>query len=81
MLCALLSGPPHSCRGAVHWLLCNEQPRKSRYMTTCEAVCVCVCVCVYMCVCVCVCGCGCVGVGVQVCACVCECIVVGVAKT
>ena len=43
---------PQSCRGAVHWLLCNKQPRQSRYMTKCEAVyvCVCVCVCVRQCV-------------------------------
>ena len=41
---------PQSCRGAVHWLLCNKQPRQSRYMATCEAVCVCVCV--RQCVCV-----------------------------
>ena len=50
---------PQSCRGAVHWLLCNEQPRQSRYMATCEAVCVCVCVCVCVFVCVCACACVC----------------------
>ena len=41
---------PQSCRGAVHWPLCHEQPCQSRYIATYEAVCVCVrarvCVCV-----------------------------------
>ena len=58
---------PQSCKGAVHWLLCNAQPRQSRYMATCEAVYVCVCVCACVSVSVCVRVCVCVYVCVRAC--------------